>query len=60
MGDENNYIIEDIYQGGYSSLTPDYGSLFTGYRADAGSLGLSTDPRTANVLKEMSDKIAPG
>lgn len=60
MGDENNYIIENIYQGGYSSLAPDYGSLFTGYRADTGTIGISTDPRTANILKEVSDKIAPG
>ena len=60
MGDENNYIIENIYQGGYSSLNSDYGSLFTGYRADASKIGLSTDPRTANVLKEFSEKIAPG
>lgn len=60
MGDENNYVIENIYQGGYSSLAPDYGSLFTGYRTDIGKIGLSTDPRTANVLKEFSEKIAPG
>jgi len=56
-----NYIIEDIYQGGYSSLNPESGSeFFTGYRMPAGSLGISTDPRTANILKEFADKIAPG
>ena len=60
MAEKEVQVIENIYLGGYSSLSPDYGSLFTGYRADAGSLGLSTDPRTANVLKEMSEKIAPG
>ena len=60
MAEKESYVIENIYQGGYSSLSPDYGSLFTGYRADTGTIGLSTDPRTANVLKEMSDKIAPG
>ena len=60
MVEKEGYVIENIYQGGYSSLAPDYGSLFTGYRADAGTLGLSTDPRTANIIKEVSDKIAPG
>ena len=53
--------ISDIYQGGYSSLNSDYGSLFTGYRVEnTSTIGLSTDPRTANILKEFSDKIAPG
>lgn len=55
-----NYHIEDIYQGGYSSLDSDHGSLFTGYRGSIEKLGLSTDPRTANILKEFSDKLAPG
>ena len=56
-----NYIIGDLYQGGYSSLNPNNeGELFTDYRTSAGSLGLSTDPRTANILKEVSDKLAPG
>tara|TARA_Y100000034_G_scaffold48778_1_gene60327 strand:+ start:230 stop:2038 length:1809 start_codon:yes stop_codon:yes gene_type:complete len=55
-----NYKIEDIYQGGYSSLNPEGGEVFTGYRATVNKLGVSTDPRTANILKEVSDKIAPG
>lgn len=56
-----NYIIEDLYQGGYSSLNPNHeGELFTGYRTNVGTIGLSTDPRTANILKEVSDKLAPG
>lgn len=55
-----DYHIADIYQGGYSSLNSNYGSLFTGYRAPIENLGISTDPRTANILKEVSDKIAPG
>jgi len=57
---ESDYTIEDIYQGGYSSLNPSYGELFTGQRVSAGSLGLSGDPRTANILKDFSDKIGPG
>tara|TARA_B100000315_G_scaffold259554_1_gene316049 strand:- start:162 stop:1976 length:1815 start_codon:yes stop_codon:yes gene_type:complete len=60
MIEENSSTVEDIYQGGYSSLDSDSGDLFTGVRTDTGSIGISTDPRTANILKEMSDKIAPG
>lgn len=57
---KGDYKISDLYQGGYSSLDPGYGSLFTGYRASIGTVGITTDPRTANILKEVSDKIAPG
>ncbi len=55
-----DYHISDIYQGGYSSLDSGYGPVFTGYRTSVSKLGLSTDPRTANILKEVSEKIAPG
>jgi sugar phosphate isomerase/epimerase len=55
-----DYHINDMYQGGYSSLKPSYGDVFTGYRANAGSLGLTTDPRNANVLQEASSKLATG
>ncbi|MBI5803226.1 sugar phosphate isomerase/epimerase [Candidatus Pacearchaeota archaeon] len=56
-----DYNIPDIYQGGYSSLNPTYGSIFTGYRVkDTSTIGVSTDPRTANVLKDVSDKLASG
>ena len=54
-----DYTISDLYQGGYSSLKP-YGDVFTGYKASIEKVGVSTDPRTANILKEVSDKIAPG
>lgn len=57
---EGKYKISDIYQGGYSSFAPTYGSTFTGYRTSASSLGISTDPRVADVLTEFSTKIAPG
>ena len=55
-----DYHINDLYQGGYSSLKPSYGDVFTGYNMSAGSLGMSVDPRTANILKDVSEKIAPG
>ena len=57
---KGDYHVSDIYQGGYSSLKPSYGDVFTGYRINAGSLGLTTDPRSANVLQEASSKLATG
>lgn len=56
----NNYNISDIYQGGYSSLKPNYGDVFTGYRVGAGKFGITTDPRTANVIQDASSKLASG
>ncbi len=55
-----DYSINDIYQGGYSSLSPSYGNVFSGYMVKAGSLGITTDPRTANVLQDVSSKLATG
>jgi len=55
-----DYHINDIYQGGYSSLKPKYGDVFTGYRTSAGSLGLTTDHRTANIIQDASSKLATG
>jgi sugar phosphate isomerase/epimerase len=62
MADEkrDNYHISDIYQGGYSSFSPTYGDVFTGYRTNAESIGLAIDPRTANILQETSAKLATG
>ncbi len=60
MAKEGNYIIEPIYQGGYSSLNPDYGGNFTGYRMSAREIGMVTDTRTANILKDLSDNISSG
>lgn len=51
-----SYRISDIYQGGYSGLAPPDTS---GY-ITAGSLGMTTDPRSANILKEVSDKLSSG
>ena len=55
-----DYTINNIYQGGYSSLSPSYGNVFTGYRVGAGEIGMSTDARTANVLQEVSTKLNMG
>jgi len=49
------YRISDIYQGSYSSLTPPSDNYIT-----AGTLGMTTDPRTANILQEVSTKLSSG
>jgi sugar phosphate isomerase/epimerase len=56
MAEKSRYTIEGIYQGGYSSFKP---SPNSGYFS-VGSLGVTTDPRSANVLKEVSDKLSSG
>ena len=59
---KGDYKIENVYQGGYSTLDPNksYANNFTGYRTNAGSLGLTTDPRTANIVKDASAKLSTG
>ncbi len=49
------YRISDIYQGSYSSLTPPSDNYIT-----AVTLGMTTDPRTANILQEVSTKLSSG
>ena len=56
----SDYSVNNIYQGGYSSFKQSYGDVFTGYHATAGDLGLTTDPRTANQLKDFSTKLSSG
>ncbi|HUW43636.1 MAG TPA: hypothetical protein VMV95_01585 [Bacillota bacterium] len=51
---KGGYKISDIYQGGYSSLNPSNSYITTG------SLGMTTDPRVANVLQEVSTKLSTG
>lgn len=64
MGDyglsKKDYTIGEIYQGGYSSLDPSKSLSPINYPVTAGSLGITTDPRTANVLKEVSGKLSTG
>ena len=57
---KGDYTISDIYQGGYSALSPSYGDVFKGYSVEAGSLGLTTDPRTANIVQDVSAKLSAG
>ena len=57
-----DYHIEDIYQGGYSSLNPEYGSLFTGYRINASSLGTPSAPpgQQGDLITNLSKSISTG
>ncbi|OGJ13215.1 hypothetical protein A3K82_01425 [Candidatus Pacearchaeota archaeon RBG_19FT_COMBO_34_9] len=57
---KGGYNIGSIYQGGYSSLSPKYGDVFTGYRINPNSFGITTDPRTANVIQDASTKLNMG
>jgi hypothetical protein len=50
---------EFVYPGGSDSLEPSYGN-FIGYRSPASSFAITTDPRTANQVKEVSDKLNMG
>jgi sugar phosphate isomerase/epimerase len=55
-----DYKVSDIYQGGYSSLTPKYGNIFGDYRVNPATFGMTTDPRTADILKDASAKLNVG
>lgn len=56
MAKVGGYKISDVYRGGGSSLNyPSEESPIT-----AGSLGMTTDPRTANLLKDVSSKLSAG
>ncbi|MDP2628828.1 MAG: hypothetical protein Q8P15_02940 [Nanoarchaeota archaeon] len=55
MAKEGGYKIENFYQGGYSTFKPNNIPGIT-----TGSLGLTTDPRNANVLQEVSSKLSSG
>ena len=54
-----------FYDGLPSSLDSDYGHMkkggyFSGQRVDSGKLSITTDPRTANIIKEVNDKLNTG
>ena len=57
---KEDYIIEDIYQGGYSSLSPSYGNIFTGYRVAASEVGAPTKPDTANQIQQINQLLNQG
>jgi sugar phosphate isomerase/epimerase len=51
---------EYLYSGGSSTLDPNYGDLFTGYRLSAGSIGAPTSPQTADQIREVSSRLNEG
>ncbi len=57
---KGDYTISDIYQGGYSSLSPSYGDIFTGYRVSASELGAPTKPDTANQIQQVNQLLNQG
>jgi sugar phosphate isomerase/epimerase len=61
MAEKRDYKMFE-YQGGYNTLDSNkaYSNSFTGYRTNAGSLGITSDPRTANILKDVSAKLSSG
>ncbi len=55
------YSINPIYTGGYSSLKSNYDKS-TSYdnKISAGTLALTTDPRTMNLVADVSTKLSSG
>lgn len=51
---------ENIYSGGDYGFEPKYKDEFTGYRLDAKSISLATNPFTANQLQEVTGKLNTG
>ena len=43
-----------------SALDPKYNEYFGGYRVNAGDFSATTDPRTANIVKDVHDKLNTG
>ncbi len=54
--EKEDYKINDIYQGGYSSLdqTTSNTGIYTGYKIPSGQLGAPTKPDVANQLAQVS------
>ncbi|MCK5149464.1 sugar phosphate isomerase/epimerase [Candidatus Pacearchaeota archaeon] len=57
---KEGYTIGNIYQGGYSSLSPSYGDVFTGYHVTASELGAPTKPDTANQIQQVNSLLNQG
>ncbi len=54
------YNINDIYQGGVSSLDPDYGNVFTGYRIPSSKLGAPTKADEINQIGQVNMLLNQG
>ncbi len=51
---------EYLYQGSQSSLNPEYGDLFTGYRVPASEIGATTGIQTANQIGQVNALLNQG
>ena len=60
MAKKGKYQIGDIYQGGYSSLKPNYGTFNLGYSVPASEIGAPLKPDTANQLQQMNQMLNQG
>lgn len=60
MAKESKYSVNNLYQGGYSSLKPNSGEFFTGYHLAGGSIGAPTKPDTANQIQQINQMINQG
>ena len=54
------YEIKNLYQGGYSTFSSKYDTPLSNYKTKSGDFGMTTDPRSANVLQDVSTKLNMG
>ncbi len=60
MVKRGDYIIENFYQETPTSFTPGYDSISTSYKMNVKNIGLTTNPTTANQIKELGEKLRTG
>jgi hypothetical protein len=60
MAKIGDYKIENFYQGGYSSLDPSQNFSPISYTTQVRDIGIATDPRVANIVKDASHKLSSG
>jgi len=60
MAKKGDYRISDLYQGGYSSLSPSYGETFVGYHIPASQIGAPIKPDTANAIQQVNMLLNQG
>ena len=58
--EKEDYNVSDIYQGGYSTFDSSQNLSPVNHPISTERMGLTTDPRNADVLKEASAKLSTG
>lgn len=55
-------FVENFYEGSYGPLEPGYGlqGSFGSYYVPASQISMSTDPRTANLIRDLSTRLSQG